>query len=155
MSSRTPRDDEDALDPVEAADVLEDDSMETLDAELDEFAADADADEFATGSGSVDSDDTEEAAVEDEDAGGTTSTPGSTVAAATGATFDDEAAVDDEGEVDAPFDDEEPEVVRAVEDLDDSVEGLREGEFVCRSCYMAKRDTQLAEPTRQLCLDCA
>jgi hypothetical protein len=58
----------------------------------------------------------------------------------------------------ATFDDEDDEkLVSAVtgDDDEDEFEGLREGEFVCRSCYMAKRDTQLADPERLLCRDCA
>ena len=59
----------------------------------------------------------------------------------------------------AEFDDSEDELVAAVagdDDLDDAeVDGLRDGEFVCRSCFMAKRDTQLADPDRLLCRDCA
>lgn len=59
------------------------------------------------------------------------------------ASFDDES--DDEGLVAAVTgEDDEPEV-----------EGLKDGEFVCRSCFMAKRDTQLADPEQLLCRDCA
>ncbi len=57
---------------------------------------------------------------------------------------------------DAEFDEDGP--VAPVEDDDgddDDIEGLRDGEFVCRSCFMAKRDTQLADPDRLLCRDCA
>ncbi|MEX2504811.1 MAG: hypothetical protein WD378_08170, partial [Egicoccus sp.] len=58
------------------------------------------------------------------------------------------------------FDDDDAEIVAAVaggddEDDDDEIEGVREGEFVCRSCYMAKRETQLADPERMFCRDCA
>lgn len=60
-----------------------------------------------------------------------------------------EAAFDDE-------DDDEGIVAAVAGDEDDQeIEGLRDGEFVCRSCYMAKRDTQLADPERLLCRDCA
>jgi hypothetical protein len=47
---------------------------------------------------------------------------------------------------DAEFDDDDP--VAPVEDDedDDEIEGLRDGEFVCRGCFMAKRETQLADP---------
>jgi hypothetical protein len=61
----------------------------------------------------------------------------------------------------AEFDDDDDELVAAVtgdDDTDDEateVDGLRDGEFVCRSCFMAKRDTQLADPDRLLCRDCA
>jgi hypothetical protein len=58
------------------------------------------------------------------------------------------------------FDDDEDEIVAAVagaedEDDEDEVDGLRQGEFVCRSCYMAKLETQLADPKAMLCRDCA
>lgn len=38
---------------------------------------------------------------------------------------------------------------------DDDLDGLRDGEFVCRSCFMAKRESALADPKRMLCRDCA
>ena len=57
------------------------------------------------------------------------------------------------------FDEDDEALVRAVveeEDEDDpDADGLREGEFVCRSCYMAKRESALADPKRMLCRDCA
>ncbi|MEX0953417.1 MAG: hypothetical protein WDZ26_06270 [Nitriliruptoraceae bacterium] len=54
--------------------------------------------------------------------------------------FDDEPVVgaDDDGE-----------------DLADDVDGIREREFVCRRCHLAKRDTQLADEKAMLCRDCA
>lgn len=61
----------------------------------------------------------------------------------------------------AEFDDDDDELVAAVtgdDDTDDEaaeIEGLRDGEFVCRSCFMAKRETQLADADRLLCRDCA
>ncbi|MEX2324875.1 MAG: hypothetical protein WD576_03925 [Nitriliruptoraceae bacterium] len=52
------------------------------------------------------------------------------------------------------FDDED--LATVVEDADDDdLDGIREGEFVCRSCYLAKRDTQLADAKAMLCRDCA
>ena len=33
--------------------------------------------------------------------------------------------------------------------------GHDEEEFVCRSCFLVKRRTQLVDPDRQLCVDCA
>lgn len=78
-----------------------------------------------------------------------------------------EAAPGDEGDLDEAdevtilptFDEDEDELVRAVVDDDDDsdldADGLREGEFVCRSCYMAKRESALADPKRMLCRDCA
>ncbi|MEX1164581.1 MAG: hypothetical protein WEB03_13490, partial [Nitriliruptor sp.] len=61
---------------------------------------------------------------------------------------------------DAAFDDEDEAAVSAVtldddDDDEDGIEGLRDGEFVCRSCYMAKRESQLADADRLLCRDCA
>lgn len=60
---------------------------------------------------------------------------------------------------DATFDDEDDDAIVAAvtgdDEDDDEIEGLREGEFVCRACYMAKRDTQLADPERLICRDCA
>ena len=41
------------------------------------------------------------------------------------------------------------------EDDDSDDDSLREGEFVCRSCFMAKRESALADPERMLCRDCA
>lgn len=53
-------------------------------------------------------------------------------------------AVDDPAELTA--DDEVDDV-----DADDSI---REGEFVCSSCHMAKRASALADPDEMLCRDC-
>jgi hypothetical protein len=33
--------------------------------------------------------------------------------------------------------------------------GHDEGDFVCRSCFLVKRRTQLVDPDRLLCVDCA
>jgi len=38
--------------------------------------------------------------------------------------------------------------------IEDEVEGVRGTEFVCLSCYLAKRRTQLADKKRSLCIDC-
>lgn len=58
---------------------------------------------------------------------------------------------------DAEFDDDGEDLVTAVAGDDEDaqeIEGVRDGEFVCRSCFMAKRETQLADPQRLLCRDC-
>lgn len=58
---------------------------------------------------------------------------------------------------DAAFDDDDDQMVAVVgddEDDDEEVEGLRDGEFVCRSCHLAMRDTQLADPESMICRDC-
>ena len=59
---------------------------------------------------------------------------------------------------DVEFDDDGDDLVAVVARSDadeDEIDGLRAGEFVCRSCYLAKRETQLADPKRLLCRDCA
>ncbi|TVR35315.1 MAG: hypothetical protein EA388_07405 [Nitriliruptor sp.] len=61
---------------------------------------------------------------------------------------------------DAAFDDDDDGLVAVVagdddEDDDEEIEGLRDGEFVCRSCHLAMRDTQLADPKNMICRDCA
>ncbi len=52
---------------------------------------------------------------------------------------------------------EEDVLVRVVgeedEELED-VDGLREGEFICTSCYLVKGPTQLADTARLVCVDC-
>jgi hypothetical protein len=60
--------------------------------------------------------------------------------------------------LDPTFEEEDEDLVAVVagdDDEDEDVDGLRDGEFVCRSCFLAKRDTQLADPERMLCRDCA
>ena len=93
---------------------------------------DLEADEVATGDPTLETDDV----ADDEDA------PTSSV-------VPPEAEFDDGGE----------DLVTAVtgedDDDQDPIEGVRDGEFVCRSCFMAKRDTQLADVERLLCRDCA
>ena len=56
---------------------------------------------------------------------------------------------------DAEFDDDAPVAVVEDEEVDEEIEGLRDGEFVCRGCFMAKRETQLADADALLCRDCA
>ena len=43
----------------------------------------------------------------------------------------------------------------AVESLSGPVHPKRDDEFVCRSCYLVKHRSQLVDPVRQVCLDCA
>ena len=55
-------------------------------------------------------------------------------------------------------DDEEDDVLqRVVADEDDDdvdIDGVREGEFICTSCFLAKRPSQLADAKRMICRDC-
>jgi hypothetical protein len=39
--------------------------------------------------------------------------------------------------------------------LETEAEGVHEDEFVCSGCFLVKRRTQLADPKRMLCRDCA
>ncbi len=138
MSARPVQADEAQPDPlddeVEDDPFLEDEEPD-LEVEIDEDeASDEDEDE----EDGVDADleqqlAAEDAGEEDED------TPGITVVPPD-AEFDDDAPV-------APVEDDDGD--------DDEIEGLRDGEFVCRGCFMAKRETQLADPDRLLCRDCA
>jgi hypothetical protein len=60
--------------------------------------------------------------------------------------------------LDPAFEDEDEDLAVVVvgdDEDDEDVDGLRDGEFVCRSCFLAKRETQLADPERMLCRDCA
>lgn len=127
MARSPQRHDEDELDPVEAAD-------ETFD----------DEDEF-DGFSNVGPDGELEY---DEDA-------------------EDEDVAPPEGEVDEEEDElvDLPAALAADEDLvavvaaaevddDPDEDALREGEFVCRSCFMAKRESALADEDAMLCRDC-
>lgn len=76
-----------------------------------------------------------------------------------GGPLDEEDVLEDDLEVaDDPAPVRREEAVTALDGVDESVEEddavLREGEFVCRSCYMAKRETALADPDKLLCRDC-
>lgn len=127
MARSPQRHDEDELDPVEAAD-------ETFD----------DEDEF-DGFSNVGPDGELEY---DEDA-------------------EDEDVAPPEGEVDEEAEElaDLPAALAADEDLvavvaaaevddDPDEDALREGEFVCRSCFMAKRESALADEDAMLCRDC-
>ena len=131
----TPRPaDEDELDPVEAADEVIDEEDE-----LDGFS---DADELGEVLEEELDADIDDALPSDDDL-----------------VSDDDADEEDAEEVVPLVFDDEEEIAAAVEEDeeedDDDVDGLREGEFVCRSCFMAKRESALADPERMLCRDCA
>lgn len=134
--ARSPRrDDEDVLDPVEAADEVVDEEED-----LDGFS-DVDAEEP-----DLDEDDLDEDAVafEEDDEGDLAETDLA------------ESDGDDDETLPALLEDDEIAVVVAETDEDDDEEdSLREGEFVCRSCFMAKRESALADPEAMLCRDCA
>lgn len=134
MARRSRRDDEDELDPVEQA-------GEPTDEEEDELEG------FAEVEGDDEVLDFDESDEEDEDLA-----------------LDEEAepALDDDEDSDeivtAIVLDDEDDIAAVVADDDDEDEEpdtLREGEFVCRSCFMAKRESALADPVRMVCRDCA
>jgi hypothetical protein len=139
-STAVARGDEDALDPVEARDVdtvegdeLEEAGLSELDVDEDAFDDDAADDEV------------EPDAAEEGDPALAADEPADAEVPAVPA----EVAFDEE---------DEALVVAAVtgeDDDEDGIEGLRDGEFVCRSCYMAKRESQLADADAVLCRDCA
>ncbi len=122
---------EDALDPDDDPEIEPDVEPEAEGDDLGE-GEDLEGGEVATGDPTLDTDDV----VDDEEA-------------PTSAVVPPEAEFDDGGE----------DLVTAVtgedEDEQDPIEGVRDGEFVCRTCFMAKRDTQLADAERLLCRDCA
>lgn len=129
--------DEDELDPVEAADeAVDDEGFDLTETDLDDDPDAALDDEVELD--------------EDPEIESTAGLP-------------DEDLPEDDDDPDElllpSFDDEDDEVVVRVvvddEDDDPDADGLRAGEFVCRSCYMAKRESALADPKRMLCRDCA
>ena len=52
-------------------------------------------------------------------------------------------------------DDEVAEVVVEDDEDDGEDDELRDGEFICRSCFMAKRESALVDADLMLCRDCA
>ncbi len=137
MTARSPRDDDD-LDPTEALDELADDEEEldgfsdVEDDDLD-FDGDDELEDDALDSDELD-DELDEGAEELEEGIG------------------ELASVEDPNSL---LDDEAVIAAAVVEDDDDDEDELRDGEFVCRSCFMAKRESALADPGRMLCRDCA
>jgi hypothetical protein len=130
-ANQEPLDDDVELDPFlddEEPD-LEEELDEELEADLDEDLEEDDDEDDADLDQQLA---TEDAGEEDEEHAGVAVVPPE-------AEFDDDAPV-------APVEDDED---------DGEIEGLRAGEFVCRGCFMAKRETQLADPDRLLCRDCA
>ena len=133
MAPSGPRDEEDVADPVEAAD------EGTQEDEFDGFSVD---DEELPFDGDAEYDDADDGFVE---------------ADAVGDATDDQAADDDDDGDVAPLlaaDEDLAEVVAAVDDEPDADDVVREGEFICRSCFMAKRDSALADEDAMLCRDC-
>lgn len=137
MARSARRDDEDALDPVEEADLPTDEEDDDLDGFSDVEADDAEAD-----APDLDADDLEF----DEDAADEDDLP------------ETEGEVDDDEDAPLPLllpDDEIAAVVAETDDEDeDEEDALKDGEFVCRSCFMAKRESALADPEAMLCRDC-
>jgi hypothetical protein len=92
--------------------------------------------------------------------------------------FEDEEAEDEEAEADEALDELEAEELELLEDevsesllvdevaelrairreeltMDLDAHAVREGEFVCQSCFLVKRTSQLANRRKMICRDCA
>lgn len=92
--------------------------------------------------------------------------------------FEDEEAEDEETEADEALDELEAEELELLEDevsesllvdevaelrairreeltMDLDAHAVRDGEFVCQSCFLVKRTSQLANRRKMICRDCA
>ncbi len=75
----------------------------------------------------------------------------------------DAEMVKDQQDSDGPIEDDDEAIVKAMEAADDEpsetltvkVKGKTEGEFQCQSCFLIKKQSQLANKKKQLCVDCA
>jgi hypothetical protein len=150
-----------ATDPLEAVlaaegdgtgltDGLDDELQVDLDADLDEDLDDEDLDDEDLDDEDLDDEDLDDEDLDDVEVAADEDLE--TDDAADGAVVTPPLALD------PAFEEEDEDLVAVVagdDDEDEDVDGLRDGEFVCRSCFLAKRDTQLADPERMLCRDCA
>ena len=138
MARSARRDDEDALDPVEEADLPTDEEQDDLDGftDVDDEEEDLDDDLEQDDEAGLAFDDDEDAV--DTELG--------------------DAEVDDEEGDELPSlleDDEIAVVVAEADEDEDEEDALKDGEFICQSCFMAKRESALADPEAMLCRDCA
>ena len=65
-----------------------------------------------------------------------------------------EALDPEAGPLDVEPRDDRTDVARALDEGDDDDE-VRDGEFVCQSCFLVKRSSQLANRRKMICRDCA
>ena len=141
-------------DDLDDAEVSLDDTLLEPDADEDLFDDDGpeddedDADEDDTDQDDADEDDTDQDDPAPDDP-----------ALGVGEDDDEDSAIAAVATAAAAFDDDVEEeedlsVVVSEELVEDELEGVRDGEFVCRGCYMAKRETQLSDPEQMLCIDC-
>jgi hypothetical protein len=131
------------------------DDAELEDADLDEDA-ELDGDEDLEDDDDEDEDADEDEDLDEEDLDEAEEQDDPDFVAASLSTAGAGDADDDTLVLDAAFDDEEDDLVAVVAgDDDEEVDGIRDGEFVCRACFLAKRETQLADAERMLCRDCA
>lgn len=140
-----------ATDPLDAVLAAEGDVGGLTDGLAGELEVDLDADDLDDDLEDDDEDDDEELEDDDEDAAdeGLDTAP---------ADADGDDAVAAGLALDPAFEEDDEDLAAVVvgdDDDDEDVDGIRAGEFVCRSCFLAKRDTQLADPERMLCRDCA
>jgi hypothetical protein len=68
---------------------------------------------------------------------------------------------EDEGQVEASLEEliakkaDRPTITEARESLSTKVLPVQQNEFVCKSCFLVKHRSQLADRRRTLCRDCA
>lgn len=140
-------------------DGFDDDDPDLADLDLDVLDVDDDPDD---GDEDLDGEDLGEGDDEDPDDVKDPDDPGEAAVVAVQDPADDDAEAAAPGAGDATALVEDPDTL--LDDLDDVAPPLardldvddevREGEFVCRSCFMAKRESALADEERQLCRDC-
>jgi len=145
------------LDDVAAPDDLDDDAIV-----LEAVDADEDLDEVIDDGGVDDADDEDDLALDEDEP------PIRPAPARAEETDEDEDEEEEDEDVEASLDvilkerlvvEDEPEDDEAV-DTEDRSEGVDQvlpkqpGEFVCRSCFLVKHSSQLADKKRFLCRDC-
>ncbi len=137
---------EDQLDVVEPEDIDESEDLEDL-GEIADFDEDGDALEPVADTEGDEGDDLDDGADEGQDAAALDELEAAELSMLT----PDEAAevirVDEAAEVAS--------LRQAELALDREADSVTAGEFVCSSCFLVKKDTQLANKRKQICNDCA
>ena len=138
----------------EIDDVLADDAVdEDFDPLAEEFDGDADGDE-AVGGDVEDVEDVDVFADDDEDPADETEQPAGDLAGVDAIGDDEDDEPSSEPAVDIALLEDLDEDDDPLGDDDDEEDGIQAGEFVCRSCHMAKRASALADQDAMLCRDC-
>jgi Domain of unknown function (DUF4193) len=152
---------------VEDLDGLDDDDLDTLDADDDDLEegelAEADDDDADAGAGALEDDDEE-----GDDVVLLTAEPGTVVERPSEETEDEDEDEQEDEDVEASLDvilkerlvvedepdDGEPTDVEDRSELSERVLPKQPDEFVCRSCFLVKHPSQLADKKKMLCRDC-